>query len=97
MKLIFDFVFLRRHLLVLPKTVLIMLKHYRPIAALLIGSFLFSGTVYATTNEEHGVRSVQQEGACTGTVLDETGMGIIGASVVIKDNRSKNTFILGDR
>ena len=65
-----------------------MLKHYKPIAVLLLGSLLCGGTAHAVTTEEHGVRVVQQEGTCTGTVLDETGLTVIGASVVIKGNTS---------
>ena len=65
-----------------------MLKHCKPFAALLVGSFLINGTAFATSNEEHSVRSVQQTSTCTGTVLDETGMGVIGASVVIKNNKT---------
>ena len=55
---------------------------------LLLGSLLCGGTAHAVTTEEHGVRVVQQEGTCTGTVLDETGLTVIGASVVIKGNTS---------
>ena len=44
---------------------------------------LFCGTAYAASDNA-SVSAVQQSEKCTGTVLDETGEGVIGASVAVK-------------
>ena len=44
---------------------------------------LFCGTAYAASDNA-SISAVQQSEKCTGTVLDETGEGVIGASVAVK-------------
>lgn len=62
-----------------------MRKVVKPIGMLLLCSTLGMGNVYAVPSAgTAGVQSVQQEGTCTGVVVDATGMTVIGASVRVK-------------
>ena len=62
-----------------------MLKGLKSISALLLCCAISGGTVYATPSERQvSQASQQQDGTCTGVVVDETGMTVIGASVVVK-------------
>ena len=62
-----------------------MLKGLKSISALLLCCAIGGGTVYATPSERQvSQASQQQDGTCTGVVVDETGMTVIGASVVVK-------------
>ena len=62
-----------------------MLKVVKPIGMLLFCSALGMGNAYAIPSGGiANVQSVQQEGTCTGVVVDATGMTVIGASVRVK-------------
>ncbi|HIZ32270.1 MAG TPA: TonB-dependent receptor [Candidatus Bacteroides merdigallinarum] len=62
-----------------------MLKGLKSISALLLCCAISGGTVYATPSERQvSQANQQQDGTCTGVVVDETGMTVIGASVVVK-------------
>lgn len=46
---------------------------------------LFTGAVYASSDPNtEDVRITQQNGVCTGVVIDATGETVIGASVLVK-------------
>ena len=63
-----------------------MLKGLKSISALLLCCAISGGTVYATPSERQvSQASQQQDGTCTGVVVDETGMTVIGDTVVIKE------------
>ena len=62
-----------------------MRKGLKSISALLLCCAISGGAVYAAPSERQvSQASQQQDGSCTGVVVDETGMTIIGASVVVK-------------
>ncbi|MGN0056799.1 MAG: SusC/RagA family TonB-linked outer membrane protein, partial [Phocaeicola plebeius] len=63
-----------------------MLKKSRPVGAfLLLLSAMAAGNVNAASpNPASGAMIAQQNGTCTGVVLDSTGETVIGASVVVK-------------
>ena len=63
-----------------------MLKKSRPVGAfLLLLSAMAAGNVNAASpSPASGAMIAQQNGTCTGVVLDSTGETVIGASVVVK-------------
>ena len=63
-----------------------MLKKSRPVGAfLLLLSAMAAGSAYAASPiPASGAMIAQQNGTCTGVVLDSTGETVIGASVVVK-------------
>lgn len=62
-----------------------MLKGLKSISALLLCCAISGGTVLAAPSERQvSQANQQQDGTCTGVVVDETGMTVIGASVVVK-------------
>lgn len=63
-----------------------MLKKSRPVGAfLLLLSAMAAGNAYAASPiPASGAMIAQQNGTCTGVVLDSTGETVIGASVVVK-------------
>ena len=62
-----------------------MRKELKSISVLLLCCAMYGGTVQAAPNERQSMNAAQQQdGACTGVVLDGTGMTVIGASVVVK-------------
>ena len=66
-----------------------MLKVVKPIGMLLFCSALGMGNAYAIPSGGiANVQSVQQEGTCTGVVVDATGMTVIGASVRVKGTQN---------
>ena len=66
-----------------------MLKVVKPIGMLLFCSALGMGNAFAIPSGGiANVQSVQQEGTCTGVVVDATGMTVIGASVRVKGTQN---------
>ena len=64
-----------------------MSKTFKPTTLVLLGALALSGSVNASVSSvaETGVAVVQQSTKkVSGVVLDNTGMGIIGANVVVK-------------
>ena len=62
-----------------------MLKGLKSISALLLCCAIYGGTVQAAPSERQvSQANQQQDGTCTGVVVDETGLTVIGASVVVK-------------
>ena len=52
--------------------------------ALLLGSTGSIAPLYASSLANMSVQSIQQQHACSGTVVDDQGMPVIGASIVVK-------------
>ena len=62
-----------------------MLKRLKSVSMLLFLMGASTGAAYAVANPGvAGVKITQQNGACTGVVVDATGETVIGASVVVK-------------
>ena len=62
-----------------------MLKRLKSVSMLLFLMGASTGAAYAVANPGvTGVKITQQNGACTGVVVDATGETVIGASVIVK-------------
>lgn len=62
-----------------------MFKHFKTVGMMLLLMGLSTGALYAAiTPGVDDVKHTQQGNTCTGIVKDETGEGVIGASVVVK-------------
>ena len=62
-----------------------MLKRLRPVSMMLAFLSIYGGTASANSySEVSAVKTIQQNGKCSGIVKDATGEEIIGASIVVK-------------